>query len=67
MDKVMITCMANNMSMAATLVTKTNDMLKVHLPASDSVIVMRKDRFSYTGKSAGLEFTSDGKVIKENI
>ena len=53
------------MSALATLVTKTPEMLKVHLPASDSIIVMRFVRNEYVGKAAGLEFTSSGVIQKD--
>jgi hypothetical protein len=65
MDKVKITCTRNNMSVPATLVQKSATNLKVHLPASDSVIFLEWDKTQYVGKSAGMEFISDGKVIKE--
>jgi len=65
MDKVKITCTKNKMTVPATLVQKSDTKLKVHLPASDSVIYLEKEGNQYVGTSAGMEFTSDGKVIKE--
>lgn len=65
MDKVKITCTRNGMSVPATLVQKSDTKLKVHLPASDSVIYLEWETNKYVGKSAGIEFTSDGKVIKD--
>jgi hypothetical protein len=64
MDKVKITCTKNGMSVPATLVQKSDTKLKVHLPASDSVIYMTWEKDKYVGQSAGMEFTSDGKVIR---
>lgn len=64
MDKVKITCTRNGMSVPATLVQKSDTRLKVHVPASDSVISMTWEKTQYVGQSAGMEFTSDGKVIK---
>ena len=65
MDKVTIVCVKNKMAVPATLVSKTDTKLKVHLPASDSVIYMEKEGAVYSGVSAGITFTSDGKIIKE--
>ncbi len=65
MQKVTIICSSNGMSASATLVTKTADMLKVHLPASDSIIIMKFVRNEYVGKAAGLEFTSSGVILKD--
>jgi hypothetical protein len=53
------------MTVPATLVQKSDTKLKVHLPASDSVIYLEWETNKYVGKSAGMEFTSDGKVIKD--
>ena len=65
MQKVKITCSSNGMSTSATLVTKTPETLKVHITASDSIIVMKFVNNEYVGKAAGLEFTSSGDIIKE--
>lgn len=63
-EQVLLNCTDTGKSVKVNLVSVTKELLRVFIPGSDTVLNMPWKTNQYVGNKAGLEFTSNGKVVR---